>query len=208
MSWQRDIFLEGSLWDTYKKSPDWRSNRFNRVVLVGAILLSVSLTLADVLFGTPYKGKVTEIITAIRSWLEIGVSFSLGTLGFLVAGFTIFATVSRPELFIHMAQTAYKESGLSQFKWVFFVFLNVFVNYISYLSFSIVLLFVVRFVMEIKGLRDLFSLAPASFKIGAVYSVLIVYFVWTVLLILKLKSFVWNIYSTIRISIVYHDVVS
>lgn len=70
----------------------------------------------------------------------MGFSFSINTLGFLIAGFTIFATISKPRMMLAMMGHTNKETGLPTLKYNFFAFMQVF---IAYIVFALVYLLVV-----------------------------------------------------------------
>lgn len=75
---------------------------------------------------------VSVILSDTRTWASMGFSFSINTLGFLIAGFTIFATISKPRMMLAMMWHTNKETGLPTLKYNFFAFMQVFIAYIVF----------------------------------------------------------------------------
>jgi hypothetical protein len=131
-----DLLKEKNLLDIYSASRGKLSlNRFNNysTLFVGGLLVAyVSTTSED----------SSTIAAKLQHLAELGFSFSAGILGFLIAGFTIFATVSDKELFIQMAKHSHDKSGLNYLKFNFFTLMNVF---ILYTGFAVACLLVILF---------------------------------------------------------------
>mgnify|MGYP000167290983 CR=1 FL=1 len=116
---------EKSLWDIYIQSRKISGSVFQNllVFLVTAILsLNVFYLESDISF----------VLENVRSWAEIGFNFAITTLGFLIAGFTIFATLSKPDMMLVMMEHIHKETKLPTLKYNFFVFMRVFIFYILF----------------------------------------------------------------------------
>jgi hypothetical protein len=122
-----EITREKSLWDVYKlcrKLPRRRS----RAALE---LSSVALLVAYVLLSNESSSALAE---RVRSWATVGFGFSVAILGFLLAGFTIFATMTRTDLAVEMAKQKEDETGLSYLKYNFAAFLDVFIKYLAFVG--------------------------------------------------------------------------
>lgn len=78
-----DLTSEKSLWDVYKLSRRILPGRFQALLVVTVtMLLGVnSFVLTD---------NTASILQDVRKWAEMGFNFSITTLGFLIAGFTIY----------------------------------------------------------------------------------------------------------------------
>ena len=185
----KELLKEKRLWDIYISARRIPFSRFNCVsTLLVIILLGVAVWLSDV--------PLEETVNTIRRFSEIGLEVSLSTLGFLLAGFTIFATVSQPELLVEMSKVTHPNSGLSYLKHNFFIFMRVF---IYYLVFATLCLLIMIFGHK-NGLLSLLankSPNPEKIKFVIVNATYIVLFGGYYFLIMQLKSYVFNIYHAV-----------
>jgi hypothetical protein len=76
------------------------------------VIASVLLSVNAFAFSTP----TSVIVQDLRRWSEIGLNFSVTTLGFLVAGYTIFATLSNPAMMAALLNFNDSETGFSKLK--------------------------------------------------------------------------------------------
>jgi hypothetical protein len=166
-------------------------------------LCFVVFVVAAFIHWIQWNGSPGPIISSLNAWATLGFAFSSGMLGFLVAGFAIFATISKPDLFVRLAQISYPDSALTALKYVFFSFVNVFVHYLSFLTLCVAVN--VSFWAEWPGSslgRALAEVAPELF--GIVAHVLLVWLAtWLIVLLVKLKSFIWNVYQAVLLSIAH-----
>lgn len=184
-----DLTSEKSLWDVYKLSRRILPSKFqvSIVVTVTVLLTLNSFILSD---------DNSVVLQDVRKWAEMGFNFSITTLGFLIAGFTIFATLSKPKMMLAMMDHINKETGLPTLKYNFFAFMKVF---IAYILFSFLFLTIVLFGQKDGFLGNVIDLLPHS---GCIKSILIKTFYAIVggsfvYLLLLLKSFVFNIYAIV-----------
>jgi len=189
----RDLTSEKKLWDIYLASRRIPFSRFNVV----STLVVFVLLIANAAFSTEALAETTKLV---RDMAANGFSISLSTLGFLLAGFTIFATVSQPNLSLSMAAITNKDSGLSFLKHNYFVFLRVFIYYIVFCVFS---LSIVVFGHTGGLVSTIVSHTPnpdfAKFVI--VKAAYVVLFTGYYFLIMQLKSFIFNIYHSVMTSL-------
>lgn len=142
-----------------------------------------------------------EIAKMIGAWSTLSANMTVAILGFLIAGFSIFATMTRPSLFRFMAR--YKADGrsISDFKFVFYNFLYIFIHYLILLAVSVLtaIFFVpqspIWFLAQIGYQRFPEFIQIASIAYG---SFIVIYIVFALLL---LKSFLWNLYQTLVFAI-------
>lgn len=184
-----DLTSEKSLWDVYKLSRRILPSKFqvSIVVTVTVLLALNSFILTD---------DNSVVLEDVRNWAEMGFNFSITTLGFLIAGFTIFATLSKPKMMLAMMDHINKETGLPTLKYNFFAFMKVF---IAYISFSFLFLTIVLFGQKDGFLGNVIDLLPHSVCIKLIliktfYAIVGGSFVY---LLLLLKSFVFNIYAIV-----------
>jgi hypothetical protein len=185
---------ETSLWQVWKMARRVRRKGFNEVVAGSAALVMLA-------YVTLSKQTPHDMGEMVRGWADTGLGFSATILGFLVAGFTIFVTVSNRSLLIAM-EGVKEKSGLTFLKYNFAVFFETFICYLGFAAVCICVL-----VSGPSGglTSQLVSLLPSG-----IYGVLhpfiprasaFVMGTWFVLLILELKSFVYNIYHLTMTSI-------
>jgi hypothetical protein len=119
------ITQERTLWSIWKQARRIRRSRFNEISTgIVVVLLSV--------FAMFSHRSAHDFAEMVRVWANIGLGFAATILGFLVAGFTIFATLSKPSLLSQMAQTTEPKSQLSYLKYNFSAFFEVFGYYVSF----------------------------------------------------------------------------
>lgn len=126
-----DLLKEKSLWAVYKLS--WRLPK-PYFLLIAPIF---GLTL--ICFALYANVSNKDLISFVRDILDLGISFATSILGFLIAGFTIFATLTDRKLFVKLAAITNPDSNLSWLKHLFVVFIHTFTQYIALLSVSIFL---------------------------------------------------------------------
>ena len=184
-----DLTSEKSLWDVYKLSRRILPSKFQYITIIFVMML---LAINAFIFVDGYQ----SILHDVRKWSELGFNFSITTLGFLIAGFTIFATLSKPKMMLAMMDHVNKETGLPTLKYNFFTFMKVF---IAYIAFSVVYLLVLLLGQPDGFLTNLIYLLPNSncvktIAIKVAYIIIGGSFVY---LLLLLKSFVFNIYAIV-----------
>jgi hypothetical protein len=151
-----------------------------------------ALLIAAFRFSVP-----TEIILRdTRKWAEIGLSYAITTLGFLIAGYTIFATVADPKMMLAMMEHIDSETGLPTLKVNHVKFMKVLIDYIIWIFiYTLVILF-----GQSQGLAShlVYSLPNGGFirdvlsrfayvAIGASFAYLL----------MMLQAYVFNIYAIV-----------
>lgn len=185
----KELTKEKKLLDIYLASKRIPFSRFNAVT---TFIVFIALIINSFLTTQP----IGETVLVIRELSSTGLGVSLSTLGFLLAGFTIFATVSQPNLSLRMAEIVNKDSGLSYLKHNYFIFYRVF---IYYLAFSIFCLLATMFGHK-GGLIPIlvsYSPYPDNVKFALVKITYVLLFTGYYFLIMQLKSFIFNIYHAV-----------
>ena len=184
-----DLTSEKSLWDVYKLSRRIKPSKFHVIVVVGCFF---ALTLNAVIFSN----NEDVILADLRKWAEMGFGFSITILGFLIAGFTIFSTLSKPRMMLAMMDHTNQETGLPTLKYNFFAFMKVFIAYIALLLlYTLILIFgqsggLVSNVIDYLPNSDCVRTVIINFGYAIVGSSFFY-------LLLLLKSFVFNIYAIV-----------
>lgn len=189
----KDLTKEKKLWDVYLASRRIPISKFN-------FLTTCTVFLALVANSWFSNQSIQETILLVRTFSESGLSIALSTLGFLLAGFTIFATVSQPSLSLRMSEIMHPDSGLSYLKHNYFIFLRVFIYYIT---FTVFCLFIIMFGHKGGLVSLMVSYAPYELhvKFAVVKVSYVLLFTGYYFLIMQLKSFVFNIYHSVMTSL-------
>lgn len=184
-----ELTSEKSLWHVFVLSrrirPSW---------------VQISLNAAAALFLTinafVLQQSTAPLLADTRVWASNGFNFTITTLGFLIAGFTIFMTVAKPDMMLAMMDHFDKETGLPTLKKNLFAFMRVF---IAYLVCAGMFLCVLLFCQPGGVVPSMVKLMPASdcvrdvlIRIG--YVLQGTSFVY---LLLMLKSFIFNVYAIV-----------
>lgn len=207
MDWRDKVTEEKSLLDVYWKARKVASSRGNRITAVLAFVLLLALFCADKSYslGLISLSDMSKIVGQVG---EIGFSLTTAILGFLIAGFSIFSSITKPEIFAALAKLAHKETGLSRLQFIFFNFLLVFIHYLAFLAFSIAIK------IFLPTLESAFDLAVSHWSLSALLICWLaaigtaIALSWLVFLIMLLKSFIWNIYQAVLVVIVTGDLIA
>jgi len=185
----KDLTSAKRLWDIYRASRRIPFSTFN---------LTTTITVALLLIITAiYSSMSTSfLVSFMREMATFGLSTSLSVLALLVAGFTIFATLTSPQLSLARSRSTNKKSGLTHLKHNYFVFIRVFIYYIT---FSVFCLSMVMFGHEGGLASILLILLPdyEQWRSGIVRVLYVVFFSGFYFIIMQLKSFVFNMYHSV-----------
>lgn len=187
------LLAEKSLWDIYKQSRKIPFNKFNVVCTLSVFIL---VTIQYCMLTDPLSLKLQEI----RNLAFFGLTTSATILGFLLAGFTIFATISQPDLLVAMSAHRHSESQLSYLKHNFFIFIRVFIYYLAYtVGCLLILIFGIKSGLMHK-IVEYFPIryAMKEWLIGAAYVFL---YAGMFYLIMQLKSFIYNVFHAVMTAI-------
>lgn len=199
--WKNTLLAEKSLWQVFKRVPTFWTRKTNALIVSLTILVCALISSLDIYAFYSEEVSPFNIIQTIYTLADTGIDFTLTMLGFLLAGFTIFATITKPELFIELADMRHKTAGMSHLQFIFFSFIGVFVHYLCFLS----LCLIVNIGIDQNG--DLQSLYEALFNPSEWHSLLLKHFafcvltIWFSIVVVTLKSFVWNLYQIFLLSI-------
>lgn len=184
-----ELTSEKSLWDVYKQSRRILPSKL-QIFAVLATMLCLGIN------AFVFVDNDALLLRDVRKWSEMGFNFGITTLGFLIAGFTIFATLSKPKMMLAMMEHTNKETGLRTLKYNFFAFMKVF---IAYISVSLIYLFIVLMGQSDGLVANVISLFPNSSCVKS--SIIKVSYLIVgssfVYLLLLLKSFIFNIYAIV-----------
>ncbi|MCL5102957.1 MAG: hypothetical protein M1133_02420 [Armatimonadetes bacterium] len=182
-----DLLKEKSLYAIWKKCRRLPRNWFNGVATV---LVALLLTL-HVSMGSR---SISDTADEIRSICDLGVGFGASILGFLLAGFTIFATMTKPDLMIRMARRKHEGSGLSFLKYNYFALMEVFILFTCFVAMCLIGRLVLARGGGISAMIDEHTVNPALVRCWLVRVGFVFLGTAFVYLLLALKSFTFNIY--------------
>lgn len=184
-----ELTSEKSMWDIYILSKKIKPSKTH-------ILFVIFTALFLIVNAFVFSNNIQFLLRDVRNWSSIGFNFSISTLGFLISGFTIFATLSKPTMLLSMMDHINKPTGLPTLKYNFFAFMKVF---IAYITLSGIYLSVMLFGQPHGLIANLIELLPCNvdaklFTVRVAYVALGTSFIY---LILLLKSFIFNIYTIV-----------
>lgn len=188
-----ELTSEKSLWDVYKLTHRILPSKIHIFVM---LVTMTALGLNAFIF----VDNESNLLRDVRKWSELGFNFSITTLGFLIAGFTIFATLSKPKMMLAMMDHTNKATGLPTLKYNFLTFMKVFIAYIM----TCMLYLLVTILGQADGfISNVITQIPDStcIKTSAIKVAYIIIGSSFVYLLLLLKSFIFNIYTTVMNSL-------
>ena len=169
------------------------SSAFNQWVVVVTATLALAYALLP-------NSSAALLATKVREFAEMGFGFAASILGFLIAGFTVFATITKEQLFHKMAEFIEPTSKLSYLKYNFFAFMRVFIDYLCFCAFCLLI--------KLAAFPDGPISAILSYLPGTDFTKLcmarigfVVITASTVYVLLLLKAFVFNIHHVVMTSL-------
>lgn len=188
-----ELTREKNLWQIYLLSRRIPSSKFNRI----SLLIGSAIMVVHVITTNQDTHEMTE---RVLKWAELGFGFAISTLGFLIAGFTVFATLSKPSLLLEMARQKHDETQLSYLKYNFFIFFRVFIYYLIFSGVCLSFMILAQPKGFISQIIHHFS-DPECVKRIFVSVAMVLIASGFLMLLLQLKSFTFNIYHSVMTSI-------
>lgn len=199
-NWKDDVFKEKKFSSVLRASfgvvgSPWDAVAFGFTLVLGLVVVSWAEYCSD------YLAPAAVTYKMMQAWGTLALGLASSILGFLIAGFSIFATMTKKELFWELAEIETEPRNISDFKFIFFNFLFVFAHYLAYLIFSVVLAF-----FFVKGspiwLLAVWMNANLDISIDLVCGFLAVFFCcYSLYVLLLLRSFIWSMYQSLLIAI-------
>ncbi|WP_407488725.1 hypothetical protein [Acinetobacter baumannii] len=188
-----DFFKERNLWQIYRESRVIPISKINKYITLLILLIAI---LNGITLST---SELYEVIK-ITSGSLFGVI--LTTLGFLVAGYTIFCTVLPLELQKQMMDTIDEETNLTYIKKFHFLFLRVFFYFVVFSG----ILFIINFFQGSSGL--IFKLTSNNCVLFALNFVVYCFIIsFTIFLLTELMSFIFNIFESVRSALNWEKII-
>jgi len=185
---------ETSLTEIYRGlRSEVKEQPFN-LIIGGVWAATVAL---NVSFSTATPSSIAQ---SARALAETGIGFAASILGFLLAGFTIFATMSKTDLLVGLATHSEKKGRSSYLKLGYFSLIEVFIDYV----FFVVICLALRLLcIPHSGFAHLINLVDHALGAKSFLCKVALWFVSSGFLwiVLKLKSFIFNIYHLVMTSV-------
>lgn len=190
-----DFLEEKNLVEIYKLARRIPFSKFNKRILN----FSIVIFLVNGFFI-----PTDEIYLKVSSASTFLIGAVVTTMGFLIAGYTIFCTAMSPELSLqmHKSKGTYLSSLLKESH---FLFLRVFVYYLLYTFLMILVIAfsgsngVVVSLIQKTAYYDFFVFFINLFMYVVIFS-------GAIFIVLQLASFIFNIYHTVMTSLAYYQV--
>ncbi len=203
-NWQRDLTREKNFRSMLSIAGDTIGGK-NDYKISGAAFIAITMLVLLCGLGFRNLAPATEVAVFVSTAASAAVQYTISILGFLIAGFAIFATLGKKETLVELAQTRKKGTQLSELKFVYFNFLYVFVHFIVLLAAStaIAITFAKQgpsfFLAELLGAK---SPIAASTAVAFIGGGLATYFIHSILL---LRTFMWNLYQSVLYFVIAPD---
>ena len=189
---------EKSLLQLYKLTYSFPVSRFN-------VLSTLFIGICCAAYLSWVQPGGTEAGVLLKETLKLGMSLVPSILGFLIAGFTVFVTVTKPGVFSAMAKKEFAESGQSYLKYNLSAFMLAFAHYVAYLAVCVLLIYfgqpngpLTKIALWTASLTE----SHASLTYNVLLSACAIAFAcWTWYLVMLLKSFIYNVYQVVVTSV-------
>jgi hypothetical protein len=204
MTRERDktaLFGETRLLGVYLIAARTGPNRFN-------LCVTILVGLAALIFACAKNTNLTVVLDLARTSASDGLGFSSSILGFLIAGFAIFLTPTRPELFVRMQESVHPKTGYTYLKYNLSGFVVVFIHYFLFAT--------ACFIFKSFGSpHALFSMVLQEVEVNFGASIrekiksagIVVSFVvvetWFFYLLMLMKSFIFNLYHIVMTMVAF-----
>lgn len=169
-------------------------SRFNQGCTAVTILL-----LGAYAWLTPEDGHA--IAEKVRGLADYGFGFATSILSFLIAGFTIYVTITKTELLLFLSSKRHEESGLPWIKHSTFLFLRVMAVYVLFCLLCVGVKLFGGLGGALSLLLDWSLSDPQASKRWIAKIGFVVVGAGLVHILLLLQSFIFNIYHMAMLSI-------
>jgi uncharacterized Tic20 family protein len=194
------LFDETRLLDVYRIALKTGPNRLN----VGVALV---VALASFIYSVESKDNLGQVLDIARTTAGDGLAFSSSILGFLIAGFAIFLTPTRPELFVRMQESIHPKTGYTYLKYNLSGFVVVFIHYFLFAATCFIF-------KSFGGVGGPFSMALSKISIinynlyeKIRFLGITCFFVgvesWFIYLLMLMKSFIFNLYHIVMTMVAF-----
>jgi hypothetical protein len=199
-NWQKDVFSEKTLSSALKASFGVVGSPHDVAIALLVGLVGLGLSVAST-FAWEWTAAPSVTAKIVQSWSVVAAGFASAILGFLIAGFSIFAAMTEKKLFHDLAKIKSNEREISDFKFIFYNFLYVFIHYLAYLFVTLLIVFLF---VEGSPLWFLMSLANDNYPKTVAFATIssaTIFAAYSIYALLLLRSFIWSMYQALLIAI-------
>jgi hypothetical protein len=191
------LFAERNLWQLYRQSSPFYRNAFNRwaVIIVGVILMAFAIT--DFLGLAQTSTNRLDFSALFSMWAQTGLSYGATILGFLLAGFAVLFAVLRPHTVVALRQITRPGERLHELKLIFVTFVDVFVHYTAFLFCCVLYLIAGGNNGPFDLMGRYLAIVSPWIRPAIMHAAFVIWGLWFLVLVLKLKSFIYNLYQTL-----------
>jgi hypothetical protein len=196
------LFGEKNLAQIFSLAPSFVSNTFNVVTASIAAFCLIAFSVAHICIPSLRESIRFPFADTFSTWANAGASLAGSILGFLIAGFAIICTILRPSTILNLQRLQNAKYKMSELKLLFVIFVDIFVQYLALLFWSIL----VAILGGKAGPAMMLGIFLARVNWMIPFCLLHVIFVawgtWLVILVLSLKSFIYNLYQSLALALV------
>lgn len=190
-----EITQENSLFEVYLLS-------YRLPIPIQILLPSILVSAVIFVWGFGASEEIRFASTKqARELIDFCINFSATIMGFLIAGFTMFATLTNPRVFVEMARRWNDAAKMSWLKITFSVFMHVFVHFCALLCAALLIKLFSFSGGPISYVTGSWFLNPKVVKGWLSVFSIAVFSGWVFYVSLILGRFVFNIYKTSMLSI-------
>lgn len=182
------LIKEKNLWQIYRECKKLPKSEFNQLVTI-IFLFIILVYYINIDIGLVLLSR------NLNEWADLALSYSSSLLGFIIAGYTILISLSPSELFIKLANAKNDQRKLSYLQILQFPFIEVFIYFCTITFLSIVIKAVFTEPMLVRYYISLFDVNDYLFTTVLVKFVSVSFLTLIVFSVMKLKSFIYNIYG-------------
>lgn len=173
-----------------------KGSKSNRVIMIALTCLCLIFTVSTVILKSDYALAANDIYIVIEEIAPLILTYGVGILGFLIAGFAILASSNHGELFEVLAKTSYPEENVNILQFIFYNFLSSIILHLTLISY----IFFVLIIAKIDPVTSPIIDCPC-FGLTVNLIILSSFILFQIFALLNVKSFVWNLYSGLLMSI-------
>jgi hypothetical protein len=188
------IIIESDLYAVYKESRKIGYTAFNLNLLWCTLLILV-------VYSVFTKEDSSQIYVKLIQISDIGLTASFSVIGFLIAGFTIFATITEKKLFLAMAKVKKLPEDLSYLKYTFLVFMRIFSHFWAFGLYAVGVKVLGSTSGPIETISNHFFVINEPEKRFIISLILCFSGSWLAYVFGLLQSFIYNIYALTIFSI-------
>ena len=198
--WKKDVFSDKTLGRVLRASIGVVGSPYDAALAAAAMVFGMTIgTLST--FSWEFTASAGVIAAILQDWSIVAAGFAAAILGFLIAGFSIFATMTEKSLFHDLAQIKSNGRSISDFKFVFYNFLYVFIHYLFYMAMSLFVCFMFVPASPIWFAWSLVSDIDPYLARFCTLCFAIFFGSYSLYAVLLLRSFIWSMYQSLLIAI-------